>query len=137
MKRYLLTVFGGVEADVHGPYPDEDARFAAAVDINDEQDRASDSLFTLDIGDDGEPYVGVFSAVAFDDKLREPPYNATYTSIWEYGDAITTCCVYDPLTKRCTDTKMSDALPTGSMVDEYVTFDGSQLRADDGVTFDY
>ncbi len=63
---------------------------------------------------------------------------ATYTSVWDGGIEVTTVCDYDPDTKTVTDIEDSGVEGVDTLEDEYVTLpDGSELREDDGVTFDY
>jgi hypothetical protein len=60
-KRYLLSVDGGIEPQLHGPYQTEKSRDAAARRIHAGQDDATDALFWLDVGAWGKPIVGTFS----------------------------------------------------------------------------
>jgi hypothetical protein len=68
---------------------------------------------------------------------------ATYTSVFDDVDSVTTPCKYDPRTKRVFDIRdvgdgvviLTDA---NSLTDEFVTLpDGTELREADGVKFDY
>jgi hypothetical protein len=67
------------------------------------------------------------------------PIQATYTSVWNNGTAVSTSCKYDPKTKRVFDIQMSDTdVDDANLDSEYVTLsDGTELTSDDGVTFDY
>jgi hypothetical protein len=62
-----------------------------------------------------------------------------YTSVWDNGTAVTTPCEYDADTKTVSNIKVSDVdVGEAQLVDEYVELpDGTELRASDGVTFDY
>lgn len=76
-------------------------------------------------------------AVVFEDA----PFSveATYTSVWETGTGIPTPCKYDPTTKTVFNIEPSGVdVGDAQLTDEYVTLaDGTELREEDGVTFDY
>ena len=63
---------------------------------------------------------------------------ATYTSVWEGGLKIDSPCLYNPDKQECFDIEVTDVDPgDAGLTDEYVTLGDLQLRATDGVTFDY
>lgn len=64
MKRYVLTVEGGVEPFLDGPFKTEKARFKRAKETHDESDELA--VFVLDIDAKGKPMVYAFLAGAFD-----------------------------------------------------------------------
>jgi hypothetical protein len=61
IKRYLLSVEGGIGPQLHGPYLTEKSREEVARRIHSSQDDATDALFWLDVGAWGKPIVGAFS----------------------------------------------------------------------------
>lgn len=64
-------------------------------------------------------------------------YDAEYSSEWDDSYTLTTKCKYDPTLKVCFDIEDSGEVPDGTLTDEWVNFDGKDLRESDGVTFDY
>ncbi len=46
---YLISVTGGVEAELHGPYDKDEQRDEQAAYIANDQDEGEDSLFPLDL----------------------------------------------------------------------------------------
>ena len=67
---------------------------------------------------------------------------ATYVSVWD--DSLVCCseCSFNPATKEVTDIETADNADEAdfadSLTDEYVELaDGTQLRSEDGVSFDY
>lgn len=67
-KRYLLSVEGGIEPQLHGPYLTEKSREEAARRIHAGQDDATDAPFWLDVGAWGKPIVGTFSGRFWEDE---------------------------------------------------------------------
>ena len=58
MKYYNLVVWSGVSPERFGPYPGEDEQLAAARSLAGNLNiEGEDSLFALDVDDDGEPAV--------------------------------------------------------------------------------
>jgi len=63
---------------------------------------------------------------------------ATYVSVWDDSDRVSTPCEFNPSTKVVTDIEDSGAEPEGSLTDEYVVLpDGTELRKKDGAVFEY
>ena len=65
---------------------------------------------------------------------------ATYTSVFDDSLSVSTPCRYDKKTKRvfAIQTSNANVENTNAMTDEFVILpDGTELRKDDGVEFDY
>ena len=66
---------------------------------------------------------------------------ATYTSVFDDSIICTSKCKYDTETRTVSEVddaeNASDADDANGLTDEYVTIDGHQLRASDGVTFEH
>ena len=63
---------------------------------------------------------------------------AIYVSVWDGGIEIKTTCKYDPISKTCFDIAPSGVEGVECLEDEYVLLpDDTELREEDGVTFDY
>ena len=80
--------------------------------------------------------------ITFEKAMRDTPVapirlNATYSSVWDNGSTVTTPCHYDPENKVCSGIKTSDVEIDAGLDDEYVTYMDEDLRAKDGVTFEY
>ncbi|MGA2620946.1 MAG: hypothetical protein ABSF26_25260 [Thermoguttaceae bacterium] len=72
MKYYNIYIWGGVEAELRGPYQTEDERVAAALGLwRGDASPDDDSIFRLDVDENGEP--SVFEYGAFE--LEEPDEN--------------------------------------------------------------
>jgi len=107
--------------------------------LDDVKDYLNEALIVDLDNEDTENTVGAVSAaVHVDGLLVEEAVDAEYTSEWDTGEAITTKCKYYPVSRVCTDIADSGETPEGVLNDEWVTLiDGTDLRASDGVTFDY
>ena len=53
MKYYVLSIEGGINPELTGPYTSEDDRDADGKGIHDNQDPDTDATFALDIDIDG------------------------------------------------------------------------------------
>ena len=69
---------------------------------------------------------------------------ATYTSVFDDSVSCVSACQYDPVTKTVSEIEQAEngddpeVTEANALTDEFVTLpDGTELRADDGVTFDY
>jgi hypothetical protein len=60
-KRYVLTVFGGVSPELHGPYKSAENRDRAAKKLHAEGSPEEDSVFWLTIWENGRPEVGCYT----------------------------------------------------------------------------
>jgi hypothetical protein len=64
--------------------------------------------------------------------------DATYSTMWDNGVTVTTRCRFDRASMRCFDIEGADVDGVEVLEDEYVTLaDGTELRAADGVDFEY
>ena len=67
--------------------------------------------------------------------------NAIYTSVFDDCIVCSSVCRYDTERKRCFDIETAanadEAEDANALTDEYVTANGKDLRADDGVRFEY
>jgi hypothetical protein len=61
MKRYVLAISGGIEADTYGPFATEEERYQEGRRIDAEQDHSTDGLFWADVDDEGNLTVGDFT----------------------------------------------------------------------------
>jgi len=57
---YVLTIVGGTDPEMAGPFRDENERDAAAKIINDNTLEEEDSIFRLDMDMNGRPFVHPF-----------------------------------------------------------------------------
>jgi hypothetical protein len=66
---------------------------------------------------------------------------AVYVSVWDDSITCRSACKLDPATLRVSDietaTNQEDAESCNALTDEYVEFDGRELRESDGVIFEY
>ena len=66
---------------------------------------------------------------------------ATYVSVWDDDITCRSSCKFDPATMRVSDIETAanqeDAESCSALTDEYVEFDGKELRESDGVVFEY
>lgn len=73
--------------------------------------------------------------------MPKPEHQSTaaiYVSVWDGGIEVRTPCKYAPDAKTCFDIESSDVEGAECLEDEYVLLpDGTELREEDGVTFDY
>lgn len=70
MKHYLIPVTGDVEPSLIGPFDTSAQQIMAAQKTHAEQEE-EDSLFWLDIAEDGTPQVGAFDPLAFEEAEDE------------------------------------------------------------------
>jgi len=115
----------------------------AIQDINiPEDDKSSYCCDTFEVDEVRGPDGKRISDSKQDEIEGLPAVRAQYTSVFDDNIKCTSACMYDPNSMRVYDIATAenaeDAENADSRTDEYVTLpDGTELREDDDVTFDY
>ena len=69
-KHYLLVLWGDIEPELRGPFPTEEERDAAALELRAAWGR-DHGLYPMSVDKEGRPVVGAYCGGFFDDDESE------------------------------------------------------------------